>query len=411
MVATLTRAQKDQPCLLLPGATEAEPWETWTLGPDTRCVQVGTTPLAPRGGPGAVLALPVAQVIALPLWLLETDPKRFRDMIVLQLEARGLQPRGVEAVFDWSVIVEEPARTLVLVGVLPAILPEELETDTFHRFEVSARCLQLPADALVLWREHDRLAAALTRGDRLAYFQALPDAAPTARVLQDLTCILSALEMQGVVEKVEGVVLRFEAAAGTVDAIRSHLQLPVRAETQPAPRLPAEPWTVVPARVFEAKRQRVTRGWWLRLGVVVAVLIAVAALALGGRLYLMQREIGQLEKWQSDHAAALRTVHDTEAAWRELHPVVARDSYPLEVLLHVAESLPEDQVHLTLFEAEGNHLLIKAEAKNLTAGFQFFDALKKNAKLPGYTWQMAQPHSLANDVTQLQIEGVYAAHD
>jgi hypothetical protein len=91
--------------------------------------------------------------------------------------------------------------------------------------------------------------------------------------------------------------------------------------------------------------------------------------------------------------------------------VVAPDSYPLEVLLHVAESLPEDQVHLTLFEAEGGHVLIKAEAKNLTAGFQFFDALKKNAKLPGYTWEMAQPHSLANDVTQLQIEGTHAAHD
>jgi hypothetical protein len=104
-------------------------------------------------------------------------------------------------------------------------------------------------------------------------------------------------------------------------------------------------------------------------------------------------------------------VHQTKAAWHDLQPVVASDSYPLEVLLHTAASLPSDQVHLTLFEAEGNHVLIKAEAKNLTAAFQFFDALKKNADLPGYEWEMAQPHSLANDVTQIQIEGNHATHD
>ena len=71
-----------------------------------------------------MLALPASEVMALPLWLLETDPKRFRAMIVLQLEARGLQPRGAEAVFDWSIVVQEPTRTLVLVGILPASLPE-----------------------------------------------------------------------------------------------------------------------------------------------------------------------------------------------------------------------------------------------------------------------------------------------
>jgi hypothetical protein len=372
---------------------------------------VSQTPAENRPGRDAVLALPVAQVVALPLWLLETDPKRFRTMIVLQLEARGLQPRSVEAVFDWSIVAQEPTRTLVLVGILPPSLPEELETDVFPRFEVSARCLELPPHALVLWLEHDRLVAAVTRENQLAYFQALPDAAPATRSLQDLTCILSALKMQGIVEQVQSVVLWFEATPLEVDRMQAHFRLPVRQETRPVPVLPAEPWTVVPARVFEAKRQRVTRRWWLRGGFLVLALITAAALALGVRLFLAQREIGQLGQWQAGHADALQMVHDTQAAWRELQPVVSRNSFPLEVLLHVSESLPTDQVHLTLFEAEGNHVLIKAEAKNLTAGFQFFDALKKNQNLPGYTWDMAQPHSLASDVTQLQIEGSHAAHD
>ena len=411
MVQTLTRTTKDQKTVLLPGATDAEPWEAWTTGPDARCLQAAPTLVETRAGRDAVLALPVAQVIALPLWLLETDPKRFRAMIVLQLEARGLRPRGGEAVFAWSVVAQEETRTLVLVGVLPALLPPELETDAFQYFDVSARCLTLPSDALVLWREHDRLAVAVTRGDRLAYFQALPDTTPTARVLQDVTCLLSALEMQQVLEKAQHVVLWFESTPVEVDRLRAHLKLPVSVEARPLPTLPAESWSLVPTRVFEEKRRRISQLLWLRFGGLVGALLVIAALVFGVRLFLEQREINQLQKWQDDHAASLQMIHQTQSAWRELQPVIAPNLYPLEVLLHVNESLPTDQVHLTLFETEGNHLLIKAEAKNLTAGFQFFDALKKNTNLPGYTWEMAQPHSLANDVTQLQIDGVYAAHE
>jgi hypothetical protein len=129
------------------------------------------------------------------------------------------------------------------------------------------------------------------------------------------------------------------------------------------------------------------------------------------RLFSTEREIAQLNQWQSTHASSLRMVHGTKAAWHDLQPVVNVDLYPLEILLHVSEALPADQVRMTLFEVDKNHLLIKAEAKNLTAAFSFFDALKKNQRLAGFTWEMAQPHSLANDVTQLQIEGTHASHE
>jgi hypothetical protein len=124
--------------VLLPGATEAEPWEVWTTGAGARCLQACQRPQDNSTGRATVLALPVAQVVALPLWLQETDAKQFRGMIELQVEARGLQPRGREAIFDWSVIAQEGARTLVLVAVLSASLPEELETDACPVFELRA---------------------------------------------------------------------------------------------------------------------------------------------------------------------------------------------------------------------------------------------------------------------------------
>ena len=131
---------------------------------------------------------------------------------------------------------------------------------------------------------------------------------------------------------------------------------------------------------------------------------------LFGRLIMTSLEISRLKQWQAAHAQTLQLIRQTQLAWTDLAPVVDEKTYALELLLHVSESLPADQVHLTLLEAEHGHLLLKAEAKNLTAAFQFQDQLRKNPHLAGYTWEMAQPHALANDVTQLQIEGTYASH-
>ena len=167
----------------------------------------------------------------------------------------------------------------------------------------------------------------------------------------------------------------------------------------------------MPTRIGEAKRQRKARQWWIRAGVFVGLLIVAFAATLVLRLILVQQEITQLKQWQANHASALQMVQDTQAAWHELRPVVATEAYPLETLLRVSDLLPTDQVRITLFEAEGDHLLIKAEAKNLTTAFQFFDALKKSTHLTGYNWEMAQPRSLPNDVTQLQIEGTHATGD
>jgi hypothetical protein len=397
--------------VLLPGATEAEPWEVWTTGADSHCLQACQRPQDNSTGRATVLALPVAQVVALPLWLQETDAKQFRGMIELQVEARGLQPRGRDAIFDWSVIAQEEARTLVLVAVLSASLPEELETDACPVFELSARCFALPPDALVLWTEQDRLVVALTRGERLAYFQALSEPRLTARLLQDLTCVVAALEMQEVVSSLKQAVSWTELTSAERGALQSAIGTPVRQEARPAPVLPRETWNLTPPRVDEVKRQRVARRWQSRAIVLLVVLALAAATALGVRLFLTWRDVVQLRQWQAGHAQSLQVIQDTRAAWKDLQPVVDTDAYPLEVILHVSESLPADQVHLTLFEEEGGHLLIKAEAKNLTAAFQFFDQLKKNPHLSAYTFDMAQPHSLANDITQLQIEGTHATHD
>ncbi len=397
--------------MLLPGATEAEPWELWTVGAHARCVASSLRADEAPSHRNTVLALPVAQVIALPLWLQETDEREFRDLIALQLETRALLPRTTEPVFAWSLVQKEPKRTLVLVAVLPASLPEELETDAYTVFDISARCYPMPADALVLWTEKNRLVLAVTRQDRLVHFQALSDARITARAIQTIVCTIGSLRIQGVIDGIRQAVSWAGLSPAESSALETALGVPVRAEDRPAPLLPVEGWNLTPPKVGEVKRRRQARVWKIRTA-LIALLALIAALAgFGLHLFFTAREVSQLRAWRDAHAAELQTVQDTSSAWQDLQPVVDTNIYPLEVLLHVSDDLPADQVHLTLFEQEGGHLLIKAEAKNLTAGFQFFDRLKKDSRLSSYTWEMAQPQSLANDITQLQIEGTYAAHD
>ena len=70
--------------------------------------------------------------------------------------------------------------------------------------------------------------------------------------------------------------------------------------------------------------------------------------------------------------------------------MVDTNNYPLELLLHAAQSIPADQLHLTLFEAGNGQLLIKGEAKNVAGAFQFLNKLKGDPYFSGYNLDMAQ---------------------
>ena len=399
---------KGEQAVLLPGTTGAEPWELWILGGQARaeCVQICAGPLDNRLRQNSTLALPVSQVFCLPLWLNETDAKQFAGMIPLQLELRGLQPRGNSpAVFDWSVVIQEGTRTLVTVGVLPASLPQEMQTETYATFDLSARYLPFPENALTLWHEQDRLIVAITRGSHLVYCQMLSESRVTPRVLQDLTCARATLDMQGVLGSLQQVVLWTEISQTELASLRVTLQLPVGQAERPAPRPPSSIWKLTPAVVSQAKKDREMRRWRNR-GILIALAVYLVVVAVVAAQYFMTSyRADQLRRWQADHAQALDLIHNTEAAWKELHPVVDEKNYPLELLLQAAGAIPADQLHLTLFETDNGHLLIKGEAKNVTAAFQFLDSIKQNPHLTDFTWNMGQPHLLPNDLAQFQIDG------
>jgi hypothetical protein len=400
--------KKGEKALLLPGPTGAEPWEIWILGParPAECVQTCPTPLDNRLRKNTTLALPVAQVFCLPLWLNETDPKLFPEMIPLQLELRGLQPRGnAPPVFDFSIVAQEASRTLVLVGVLPSSLPPDVHAEAYDRFDLSARCLPFPENTLTLWLEQDRLAVAVTRGSHLVYYQILAEGRITPRVLQDLHSIRTSLDLQGVLNPLQRVMLWCDAAPAERADLQAALKLPVTQAERPSPRSPAPAWKLLPVTVSEAQKNREVRRWQYRAALLALLLYLLVDAWMATHLFLTSRTVDQLRQWNAAHAHDIALVRETRAAWRELRPVVDLNSYPLELLLHINESIPADQLHLTYFQSDESHFMIRGEAKNVAAAYQFKDNLQANKNFTGCTWDMGQPALKANDLATFQIDG------
>jgi len=400
--------KKGEKAILFPGPTGAEPWEVWVYGPGrpAECVRTCATPIENRLRSNTTLALPVSQVFCLPLWLNATDAKLFPEMIPLQLELRGLQPRGnAPPVFDFSVVAPEANRTLVLVGILPASLAPELHAEAYDTFDLSARCLPLEENALTLWLEQDRLVVAITRAERLVYYQVLAEGRITPRILQDLNSIRASLTMQGVLGPLQKIVLWGESGPSERDNLQVALKLPVVQAERPAPRAPGPAWKLLPVTVSEAQKRREVRRWQYRAILAALVVYLLVDAWLGVRLYLTSRKVDELRRWNTDHAQDIALVRETRAAWKDLRPVVDQDGYPLEILFHLNESIPADQLHLTLFQCDPDHFMVKGEAKNFAAAYQFLDNLKTNKNFVGCTWDMPTPSLKANDLASFQIDG------
>jgi hypothetical protein len=172
---------------------------------------------------------------------------------------------------------------------------------------------------------------------------------------------------------------------------------------------PEKPWKLTPAAVDEAKRARESQRW-LRRGLVIFLLVYLLTVGWLITQYVMSTlRVSELRKWQAANEQPLEEVQAGQATWKELAPVVDTNNYPLELLFHAAQSIPADQLHLTLFESSGNHILIKGEAKNVAGAFLFLSKLKGDPFFSTYSLAMSNPRPLPNDLASFQIDGNRAA--
>jgi hypothetical protein len=98
-------------------------------------------------------------------------------------------------------------------------------------------------------------------------------------------------------------------------------------------------------------------------------------------------------------------IKQTEADWKALAPAIDPHYYPIEIMLHLFESLPNPEVRITVYDQSVKNISVQGEAPSAALAYQFAEKVKKNPGLQGFTFDLGTPRILPNDHAQFRLEG------
>jgi hypothetical protein len=145
-------------------------------------------------------------------------------------------------------------------------------------------------------------------------------------------------------------------------------------------------------------------GWRKRLIWIGGAYVALVFL-LFAYLGLLRFQIGRLDRRIAHDSPETQFVRTTEANWKALAPAIDARYYPVEILLHLFESLPSPEVRITAYNQSARQISIDGEANAAALAYQFIEKIKKNPDLRAFQFDMAAPRILPNDHAQFRVEG------
>ena len=411
--------KKGEKVLLLPGA---DGWEVWTslngAGLDL-ALRSGTTRVLDVGGiPSGELtmAFPVRDVSALPFRAPTSDDALLSDLAEMHLERMGMRP-GIDAgvLSDVFKVGTRGEESLVVPVVLAPPMEGHLPRRSPQHFDISARCLPLPADGLVVWRELGRWVFALSEEGQALEFEALASNQLGEDAGREIRLTLMQLEMQGLIDSLPRHCFLWvgdeEAPPGAEElaALGAGIGLsgPATVAAKPAPVIPSRTTQLLPAdvraeRVARRKKQQI---------IVAAVAAAVVYLGVLGVLW---SSLAKARK-NADKALVEYTPFEDiyedgkrhEQKWRELQPVVEQDHNTVELLYHCMrarggeEGVRLDRADITnqlQVDSEGELTLIRSirlqgKSDELGQATAFDEALKGERGLNDYQWTTPPPQA------------------
>jgi hypothetical protein len=116
-------------------------------------------------------------------------------------------------------------------------------------------------------------------------------------------------------------------------------------------------------------------------------------------------EIGLFDRRIARDAPGTEFVRATDARWKALAPAIDAHYYPVEILLHLFESLPSADVRITGYNQSARQISVDGEANTAALAYQFIEKVKKNPDLRAFQFDMNAPRILPNDHAQFRLEG------
>lgn len=401
----MARNRKSSSELLLPGAFV---WQSWTGVEWASCQQGGefTTEGGSFGKEAQrrVLALPATHFWVLPAWL-KGDGEHLRSMALLHLERMGVKTNENEAsVQVRSIATKEGAHLARIIALKDESVPlrdtSRLPDEVTHH----ALCYPLVQNSITLFRELGRLVVAITSGSQLIYCTPLSSMRLDDHALAELNNICLQLGFQGVLGRLESLVLWIED--GDIGKIQRATGLtPYRCD-MPAPTLPERGSSLLMPEelVFERERQGTrSRTRFLALCFGAAAAAAIALVATLTALALQERNM--LRAKVADLMPRASQVMEHKRAWLEAAPAVDPSTWPQQVLLQCMEPNSSKEASITHWEWTPDKLSLIGRMPSASLALEYTQALKTSEALERFVLDGPPPVIASDQSATFEMKG------
>ncbi len=369
-----------------------------------------TVPLL-NGTQNLVLGLPANTILAQRLRLPAVEEADFDAMVRIQIE-KALPYSTDEVTSDFEVIERtedgsivsavavhnEKLSELVQPLLSRGIIPSQVTVYAAQRAATHAAA----GRAFFIYPEGDGLVCAISEDGKLGFTRAL-EGMDSAQLQRDLPQLALSAELEGINPSFSLIFLDeslFELRDVVQGMFVSRADL-IAIETPPAStklNLLPNAWRLRRtelARHAEWKKRALWAG-----GVYAAILLFFAAF-----VGVLRFEAGRLERRIAKDEPNVGFIRQTEAKWKALSPAIDPNYYPIEILLHLFESLPSADVQITTYQQSARQISVDGEANTPALAYQFADKVKKNPALSTFQFDMAAPRILPNNHAQFRLEG------
>ena len=362
-------------------------------------------------GDDFVLGLPVDLVLAQRLRLPTSDQEEFADMVRIQIEKAMPYPTE-EMTIDSEVISQAEEGSVISAVAVHNDKLSELAAPLISRGLIPSHVTVYAAQraatyapngtTLLVYPENDAIVCAIAEEGKLSFTRTM-DGADPLQLQRDLPQLALSAELQGINTSSPNILLdeSLFALRDTVHGIFSSSGDLIAVEVPPAEtklNLLPESWR---RRSAQLARQKELRKRLLVAGAAYAGLLLLFFLYL----LILRLQISRLDSRIERDAPRTEFVKQTEAKWKALAPALDPHYYPIEVLLHLFQSLSNPDVRITTYSQSARQISVDGEAPSAALAYQFADKVKKNPELQAFRFEMAAPRILPNDHAQFRLEG------
>lgn len=358
-----------------------------------------------------VLGLPVSAVLAQRLTLPAVEPEDFREMAQIQVE-KALPYSADEVTTDFEIISQGENGTVISAVAVHHERLAELAAPLLSRgitpSQVTVYAAQRAAThaaagtALLVYPELGQTLCAISEAGRLSFTRTL-DGADENQLQNELPQLALSAELQGI-ETSAQIILLDESLYALRDKLQS--MFATRADLIAVEAPPAAVQLNLLPQAWKQRRLALVRQrqWKKRLLVAGAVYAGLLLLCFAYFLVLRLRLKNFNQRIARDEPK-VQAVKKTEARWKALAPAIDARYYPIEVLLHLFESLPSADVRITGFTQSARQISVDGEGNSAGLVYQFAEKVKKNPELQAFAFEMAAPRILPNEHAQFRLEG------